>query len=161
MTFPVCDLVHTEFRWVDSVEARDESTQILLIDALCGLPVYPCHIRNIREIHLRAQRADVLLESYGVEAVFVNKVQLLNAAMATPASYLPLIKDNEALLRSQVEISNRASIRVLNKGASLATFRTVTSLTRTGQKQRYPLLIIGHIAKLIAVEIKHVSKYGR
>jgi hypothetical protein len=93
-----------------------------------------------------------------VEAVFVNKVQLLNAAIATHASYLPLIKDNKALFRSQIEISNRASIRVFNRRASLATFRTVTRLTRTGQKQRYPLLIIDHIAKLITVEIKHVSE---
>jgi len=77
------DLVHTEFRWVDSVEARDETTQILLIDALSGLPVDSCHIRNIREIHLRAQRADVLLESDGVEAVFVYKVQFLDTSIAT------------------------------------------------------------------------------
>lgn len=63
MTFPVRDLVHTEFSWVYIVETRDETTQILLINALCGLPVDPCHILNIREIHFRAQRADVLLES--------------------------------------------------------------------------------------------------
>ena len=118
------------------------------------------HISSIREIHLRAQRADVLLEPFGVDAVFVYKVQLLNAAIATPASYLPLIKDNKALLRARIEIPNRASVRVFNKGASLAAFRTATRLTRTGQKQRYPTLIIGHIAKLITAEIEHVSEYG-
>ena len=136
------DLVHTEFCWVDNVEARDETTQIFLIDALCSLPVDSCHIRNIREIHLRAQRADVLLESYGVEAVFVNKVQLLNAAIATPAPYLPLIKDNKALLRSQIDISNRATWKsnmFLNRGDS---FRRVIFTKRDSFRSSYIFLFI-------------------
>ena len=55
----------------------------------------------------------------------------------------------------------RVSIRVFNGGASLATTRTVTGLTRTVQKQRYPPRIFDRIGvvKFLGV-ICEIRNYG-
>jgi hypothetical protein len=133
MTFSVRDLVNTEPSRIQIGEPRDEPAEVLLIDPLCRFPVDRRHIRSILEIHFLTQYADVLLEPYDVKAVFVNKVKPFDTSITTPASYLSLIKDNKALLRFPIKISDRASISVFNRRASLATVRTVTGLTRTAQ----------------------------
>jgi len=53
----------------------------------------------------------------------------------------------------------RKTNRALNpKRSDIFMVKINCGTASTGQKQRYPRLIIDHIAKLITVEIKHVSE---
>ena len=158
MTFFVRDLVNAEPRRVQLVESNDESAQVLLVDPFRRFPVDLCHRCDVGERHLRTEQAHIVLKPFGVEAVLVYEAQVLNATIATSASYLPFIEDEKALLRAEIEVSDPSSIGILNGRAPLATDGAVGSRACTIKNQRHAVLIFTEIAKRISAEIKEVSE---
>jgi hypothetical protein len=158
MALFVGDFIDAEPRRVQLVESDDESAQVLLVDPFRRLPVDLCHRCDVGERHLRTEHAHIVLKPLGVGTVLVHKVQLLNATIATSTPYLPLSKDEEALLRTEIKVSDPSGIGILNGRAPLATDGAVGSHACTIQNQRHAVLIFAEIAKLVSAEIEEVSE---
>jgi hypothetical protein len=161
MTLFVRDLVNAEPPQIEVFKPRNEPAQVLLIDPFRGFPVDRRHRCGVGEGHLRTEHA----RSHSPRTAWRRGCtcprspasQRRDSHIGTVSS-APLSEDEKALLRAEIEISDPLGIGILNGRAPLAAFRTVTGLTRTVQKQRYPMLILAETAKRITAEIKQVSE---